>query len=426
MEWWLSGLWLVCGAVTLISALIGVQTWEHRRAARARTRFPIHNPPKGRVALFVPCKGADADFEDNLRRLFEQDHANYELTFIVESVDDAACPTIRRLISRYPTLQARLVIAGEATDCGQKVHNLLVGTERLGADVKILAFVDADVRPPRDWLRMLVQRLNHHGAATGYRRVLPKRQTLANWLLASMDSAVVAIMIPGRHHLVWGGSWAIRRDVFESSGLRDSWRGTLSDDLVASRVLAKIRKRVAFEPACIIPSPVDFTMAAMCSFMRRQFTIGRIYTPAAWTTSIVWNCLSQATFWGALVATAVGLWAGAEWTWQPASLLGALYSLHVCRAWLRQDASRFYLPDFQAELAPARRFDIWLGPLAALVCCLGLVSSMFGRRIVWKAIAYQVLPDGQVAHIDRGPRPIKHPALAGAADVESSPQKVAA
>jgi hypothetical protein len=73
--------------------------------------------------------------------------------------------------------------------------------------------------------------------------------------------------------------------------------------------------------------------------------------------------------------------------------------LHLIRAWLRQQATRFYLPQMQDQLASARRFDIWLGPLAGLACCAGLIASAFGRKIVWKNIAYEMRFGGQVRRI---------------------------
>ena len=181
-------------------------------------------------------------------------------------------------MTQYSSRQTKLVVAGLTTLSGQKVHNLLAATRQLGPQVEILTFVDADVRPPRDWLRVLTQRLNHFVAATGYRWCVPKRPTLANCIVASIDSSIVPIMFPSFHHKVWGGSWAIRRDVFEASGMAEAWQGTLSDDLVAANVLATLRHSVSLEPACILPTPIDMTMRSMFAFVRRQFMIGRYYS----------------------------------------------------------------------------------------------------------------------------------------------------
>ena len=279
MVWFVWGYWCLAALAAVAGFLLLLQTWEHSRFAHSRVwDFNFNFNPiisAGHIALVAPCKGADAEFEANLRPLFEQDHADYELVFAVESADDPACAPIRRLMARYPAQAARLVVAGLATDTGQKVHNLLAATENLSATVDIVAFVDADVRPPRDWLRLLTQRLNHFAAATGYRWCVPKRPTLANCIVASIDSSVVPIMFPGAHHIVWGGSWAIRRKAFEEFGLREAWRGTLSDDLVAANVLARFRSEVSLEPACILPTTLDMDMRSMFAFVRRQFMIGR-------------------------------------------------------------------------------------------------------------------------------------------------------
>ena len=126
-------------------------------------RTAEHHQPTGRVALFAPCKGLDIDLEANLRALLEQDYDDYEITFIVESTDDPACPAIRRAMATHSSVPARVVVAGRATDSGQKVHNLRVATEHLSRQIKYLAFVDSDARPRPQWLRSLVSRLDEPG-----------------------------------------------------------------------------------------------------------------------------------------------------------------------------------------------------------------------------------------------------------------------
>ncbi len=290
-------------------------------------------------------------------------------------------------------------MAGLAVESGQKVHNLLVATEHVPPHVNILAFADADIRPPRDWLRLLTQQLHRMVASTGYRRFVPKRPTLANLIVASIDTAVVPIMFPCIHHKVWGGSWAIRRDVFESGQMRDAWRGTLSDDLVASNVLARMKQPLALECACILPSPIDVDMRTMLAWVRRQFIIGRFYSPFLWATVATGQCFSQLVFWGSAAAAIVGLTSGATWTWQPAAVVGAMYGLQVFRGWLRQAASRIYLPNIQQALRSARLFDIWCGPVASAALCGALVGSAIGRCITWKNNVYEMSYGGQIRKI---------------------------
>ena len=146
--------WFSRGRHLFSAGLLTFQTFEHRRSRAAAYAARSGAHPHRHVALFVPCKGSDADLEANLRPLFEQDHASYELVFVVESDDDPACPPIRPVdaLSIPPSAAAGHGRPGDHS--GQKVHNLLAATEDLPPERRILAFADADIRPPRDWLRL--------------------------------------------------------------------------------------------------------------------------------------------------------------------------------------------------------------------------------------------------------------------------------
>jgi ceramide glucosyltransferase len=263
---------VLAGSAIIFSLLLALLTWEHCRYVRSCMRSIEKHQPTGRVALFAPCKGLDLDLESNLRALLEQDYDDYEITFVVESTDDPACEPIRRAMASHPWVPARVVVAGRATDTGQKVHNLRVATEHVSNRVKYLAFVDSDARPGPHWLRAMVSRLDDPGcgAVTGYRWFTPNRATLANALVYSMNCDILSLLTRSSHYLIWGGSWAIRRDVFDAMNLRNVWQGTLSDDLMASRLMRRSKLEVRFEPACVVASPLDQSLGHVMSFIRRQ------------------------------------------------------------------------------------------------------------------------------------------------------------
>ena len=401
MEWLSTGYWAAVAGASVFSMLLTWQAFEHRRYARSRSKTRLSSQRQRHIGLFVPCKGIDDDLEANLQPLFEQDHADYEVALIVESNDDPAVEIIRRVMHQYPGIPSRLIVAGLSTDSGQKVHNLLTATDNLPSNIEILVFVDADVRPPRDWLRRLTGRLHNIPVSTGYRCFVPKRNSFANLALSSINGAVVPIMFPGKHHLIWGGSWAITRELFDKSGLRDEWRGTLSDDLIATRVMARLGQKVAAEPMCILPSPLDVDMRGMLSFLRRQLIIGRCYVAVHWYALIFGCGLMQVLFWGSMAAVVWGMAQRAEWTWQPAVALGVLYVLHLGRAQLRHAAASFYLQDHGQEMKAVQWFDTWLGPIAGALGWIGLLASAFSRQIVWKGITYEMRPGGNIVNIVR-------------------------
>ena len=326
---WLVAYCVLVGLAVAQAVLMVLQTWEHRRFARSRFRALRRARPSGKAMVFAPCKGIDDDLEENLRRLFHQDYDDYEITFIVEDVSDPAYGRIRRLIADHRHVVCHLVIAGRAKESGQKVHNLRMATRQLRPEIEFLVFVDSDARPRREWLRGLIGRLADRGnrdvgAVTGYRWLVPTRPTPANHLLYGVNCGIAALFGPKGFYPIWGGSWAIRRTVFESIGLRQEWKGTLSDDLVASNVLRRNKLGVRFEPAGMVTSPTDGGLRQTFSFLRRQYLIGRFYTPRAWALGLASAALPNLAWWISLGAVIQGLAAGAA-VWLPAGgLRGAL------------------------------------------------------------------------------------------------------
>jgi ceramide glucosyltransferase len=389
----------------VFGVLLTIQCWECRRFVRGRLSNTARatRRRRRRVTLFAPCKGADLELEQNLQSLFQQDYDNYEVVFIVESEDDEAAATIRRVMDQNRNIPSRLVIAGRATESGQKVHNLRVATERLAANVEVLAFVDSDARPGPTWLSTMVAHLHDPGvgATTGYRWFVPQRQTPANLILYCINSAVAGLMGPHAYNLVWGGSWAIRREVFDTIALRAKWTGTLSDDLVASRVLNAAGLRIEFEPCCMAASPVDVTLAGMFEFTRRQYLIGRRYAPPRWRLALLAASLMQAAMWSCLIAALYGAATGSMFWWLPAIGFAALYALGIVRAWFRQDVGRRLCSAYAQRLAPASRFDIFAGPLVGIINWLGIVSALFGSCITWRGNRYRILPGGQIRLLSR-------------------------
>ena len=256
--------YLLLAATALVQGLlVAINVYEHRRRALVRQKKVPNYAPSGRVLVVSPCKGDDPELEPNLRAVLTQDYPDYEVAFVVEDAADPACAAIRRAMAVCPDTPARLVVAGRAEACGQKVHNLREATAELGDDIRHLAFFDSDGRPKPFWLRTAIYKhyLPRIGATTGYRWLVPQRPSIANHLAAAINCNVMAMLARDSHQLVWGGSWAIRRETFERLGIREAWQNTLSDDLVASRALDRAGLEVRFDPACVLVFAGRFHLA---------------------------------------------------------------------------------------------------------------------------------------------------------------------
>jgi len=386
------------------AVLMALATFENRRFARSCQHAPLSGVlPSQRIALIIPCKGEEINLAENLRHLFLQDHPNYSAFFVVESEKDPAVSTIQRLRGEYQQVPSQLVVAGHTINCGQKNHNLIQAIDGLDKKFNVMAFVDSDARPESDWLRSLVFGLDKPkvGATTGYRWMVPLRNSLPNLIVYAINSAAMALTGPGKHMLIWGGSWAIRREIYDAVGLRSAWMSTLCEDLVTTRALRSSGLGTSFSPRCVVKNEFDMNWSQAWEFLHRQFLLGRRYTVDLWMLALVSLGFFQLGLWGSLAVGTYLLATGDVIGWWGLAVFTFIYGLSCFRHWLRQDRGRTRFPDQWPRLRTAGAFDILLGPLTGLAHLIVLIGSAFYSSTRWRGIRYFLGPGGRVTFVGR-------------------------
>jgi hypothetical protein len=396
---------VLTGTALLWAVLLTVQAHEHKRyvgkSLRNRPRM-WHTPPG--VLVCVPCKGVDFDLALHLRAILTQDYPNYRVRYVVDSVDDPACAVIRQLMSTS-SVPCELLIAGNCIESGQKVHNLCHATAELPDDVEVLVFFDSDARPPVDTVARFVEHCCRGGleVVTGYRWLVPRRPSLANLTLASINAAVAGLMKRHGWNLIWGGSWAMSRELFLKTAVADAWRGTLSDDLVASRVMRRAGIDIVFEPGCMAASPIDVTWWEAAAFLRRQFLICRCYAPLWWWATVPLMVLQPfVLFGGFFLAWLLARNEHALWFW-PLIVSSTLYVLAILRSHWRQSNWINRVPGTAKTLRTTARFDNYAAPWSCLFAAGTMLMSAVGRSIMWRGIYYHIGPAGRVTLLGRVP-----------------------
>ena len=387
--------WVYCGLFTVLFAE-NRRFWKsHQRPAPQQVVYP-------RVSVIIPCKGVDFRLRENLQAILLQDHPNYEVTFVVERGDDTAVPLIRQLQQENSCLKTQLIIAGRAADRGQKVHNLLAATEKLTNDISILVFADSDASPGTAWLRWLVSSIGRKklGAKTGYRWMVPQRNNLPTLIAVTVNNTCASMMGRGKRNLIWGGSWAIHRRIFDGVGLEQAWSRSLSDDLVAARALRNAELEIEFEPQCVCTTPVSFDWNTLIEFMRRQFLITRIYAPVWWSLTLAVTAITQAGFWGGLVGGMMLQFAGnpiGKWLVLSSMLL---YAVGIIRGSIRQSIGRGNDSQWR-KYRVAQKFDLLAGPITGVATLTMLLLSAVGQRITWRGVRYHIARSGDTTLIGR-------------------------
>jgi cellulose synthase/poly-beta-1,6-N-acetylglucosamine synthase-like glycosyltransferase len=361
-----------------------------------------------RTVLIVPCKGLDLSFQQNITSFFEQDYDNYLLWFVVGDESDPAygelCQLKNRLSQSSKAQDVQVFVAGQGQTCSQKIHNLLYCYEKISDDIDVLAFADSDICIRSYWLRHLVYplRKTKHGAASGYRWFIPEKNNLASLALSATNAKVAQLLGNTHFNQAWGGSMAIRVEVFRELGLDKIWPKALSDDLSLSIAVKKAGLIVVFVPACLVASYEATTWRKLFEFARRQFLITRVSAPKTW-----WFGLGSGIF------SILGIWAGAglaiyAGTIQNenlplfAAVPAVFFVSQLIRAILRQRMAGKLLEHERRAMRAACAADILAFWLWSLLMLFLIISSAFGRTICWRGIRYKLLGPNEI--IVEGPQ----------------------
>ncbi len=381
----------------------------HYALAKYKRKRSWYRP---RTVLLVPCKGRDLAFQRNITSFFNQDYENYLLWFVVADESDPAygelCELKNKLSPGSKAQDVRVFVAGKSQSCSQKIHNLLYCYEKISDDVEILAFADSDVCVRSDWLSHIVYplRQSKNGASSGYRWFVPKKNNPASLALSAVNAKVAQLLGNSLFNQAWGGSMAIRVDVFRRVGLDKIWPKAVSDDLSLSRAVKKAGLQVAFVPACLVASYESATWAKLFEFGRRQFLITRISAPGTWWFGLCSSLYSVLGLWGGAGLAVYAAKIGDENTALFAAVPVLFFASQLARAILRQkmaDKLLKYERQVTSKACPERSrgeqramraacaadilfFWVWSLLLLSLI-----ISSAFGRVICWRGIRYKLL-----------------------------------
>jgi len=345
------------------------------------------------VSVFAPCRGLEDDSEENLAALFKQNYPAYEIVFVSDHADDPSLALIRKLIEDQPNrISSKIIVAGPATDCGQKVHNLRVAVPECDARSQAFVFVDTDARPQSHWLRSLVAPLSDEkiGAASGYRWFIPVNGGLASHLRSVWNASIASALGADRYkNFCWGGSTAIRRSTFENLDIADRWRGTVSDDFTLTRALQEAHLPIHFVPACLMPALDSCSMRELFEFTNRQLKITRVYASHLWKPVLIGSLLFCLVFFGGAILVIARARQNGSFA-VPLLLLSIIYFLGTLKAHIRMKAIVSLLPAYGRELRRGRIFHLFLWPFTSALYLWNALVAASSRRIKWRGITYEL------------------------------------
>jgi ceramide glucosyltransferase len=354
-----------------------------------------------KTAVICPCKGIEPGLERNLVSLCEFDHQNYEVFFVLASESDHAHSIVKRVAStsRVP---AHVVIAGKPENCSEKVNNLRLAVEQLAPEFEVLVFADSDGRPGKSWLHHLVAPLadSRIGATTTMRWFIPNNNGLATAFLAAWNASVVTMLGARQHNFCWGGGTAIRRVIFDQIGMNDVWQYSFSDDYSLTTMIERTGRQIVFLPECLTPSYVQSDFHGLLGFTTRQIKITKVYRQKVWAMAFASHTLYCLTLVLGVIC-AVQLTLASRPAFHVTTLLVLPMLLAAIRGALRVIGVTEALPSFRAQIMNQSWIYILLAVLVPFIYMLNFVTSLFGRRLRWRGIEYELISPEQTRVLSR-------------------------
>jgi ceramide glucosyltransferase len=375
----------------LVSLHGGIRFVRYLRSELVRD-YPEFTPF---ISVFVPCRGVDEGLKENVVAIFSQAYPSFEVVLVADRADDPALEIIedaRRSFTRSQDTQMRVVIAGSATDTGQKVHNLRTAVAEADPKSEVFVFVDTDAQPEKTWLQHLVRPLRDDrlGATTGYRWFVPSHGGFAAHLRSVWNASIAsALGAAEAKNFCWGGSTAIRRTSFAELRVTECWRGAVSDDFTLTNVLHRAGRPIKFVPQCLTPSYESCGLRELFEFTTRQLKITRTYAPHLWRAVLSGSVIFVLTVGGGIALIIARALSGLSFG-PPLLLLLVILLLGAMKSYLRLGVVAQVIPNVRIRSAGMTLAHVVLWPLASLLYLFNSLAAAGSRRISWRGITYEL------------------------------------
>src|SRR6266446_6939109 len=380
--------------LALLQVLMGAYLIWHALQWLGYVRRRLNSDPgfyAPKAAVLCPCKGVESGLERNLVSLTEFERQNYEIFFILASGSDPARSIIER-VAKNSRVKAHVLVAGPPSNCSEKVNNLRVAIEQLPPEFEVLVFTDSDGCPGKRWLHHLVSPLGDVGigATTTMRWLIPNRINPPTAILAAWNAPVVTMLSEKGKNFCWGGGTAIRRSIFEQSGVMEMWRNSVSDDYSLTRALQRNNHSIVFMPECLTLSYVETDLEGLLEFTNRQVLITRVYAERVWRLAAFTHLLYCTTLLLGVILILSDLLQQ-----RPAFHIVTLSFLPLLLSSIRSSVRLSGVTEALPAARPQIMGQAWIYILFPLfvpfLYLANFVNSLVTRKIRWRGMAYELI-----------------------------------
>lgn len=377
-------------------------TWHMLIDYYRRTRVtPALGGPCPNVTVILCLRGADPSLDACLAGLLNQDFPRYQVHIVVDSSEDRAYGKVHEILARgtRPEVQVHVdVLEKHCATCSLKVCAQLQAVSKLASNTDVVVLIDADSIPAPDWLRAMVLPFADVkvGATTGIRWFAPVDGGWGSLIRHIFNAGSYPQMFAFDH--AWGGSVAIRADVFRKSTLKERWCKAFCEDAAVAAPVREMGLKFVWVPAATNTNQESISFRHSLRFIQRQLVCTRL-DHVDWPVLLACNMYNVFSLVG--LAAMAGVSAYLErWDW--AGVAGGLIGLFVVAMFVAMNLAEFVIRrNYRVRGVPVPPY-VWTWKMlpaflfTQAFCMFALWRAHRMRRVAWRGIQYQIDGPGNI------------------------------
>ena len=363
-----------------------------------------------KVMVLLALRGGDPFLRRCLEGLLSQDYSPYAVRIVVDHPDDPALKMVQEMFTEHATHSSAgtqdvelLIVSRHRDTCALKCNSLLEAVERLDVDVEVVVTLDADTNPYPTWLVELIEPLSDDRfvAASGMRWYFPPKSNAGTLVRYLWNAAAFVQMY--FYRIPWGGSLAMRRELFSQHNLAERWGHALTDDVSLFSIAKKSGKRIAYVPSVLMANHETCRLPPFFYWVRRQMLYVKLYHPS-WS-AVLGQCLLISVPQIVLIALMFGTAAMGKWyefsllagtfVFYWISVLGTLYPMEsAIRQLMKHTNTTLERPSW--GMITTMMLAV---PLTQAVYTAAVVSLFGLKKVEWRGVWYEIGKDKTVTLI---------------------------
>lgn len=349
------------------------------------------------AAVIMSVRGCDPSLRGSLAGILNQQYEDYQVHLVVDHRTDLAWNFVHDIKSEFDKRDLLTIheMCEPSETCSLKCHAIVQALEKVPEQARFIAFLDADVTPHPTWLAELTGPLVDPsvGGVTGNQWFEPERPAGPGSLTRSLWNG--GALVPTIYFSnPWAGSFAMRSEDMDASGLRKIWSRSVVDDGPIHKAINGIGLRIVFAPSLIMVNKEPCTISYVNRWVTRMLTWSRLYEKTFFLSiihAVFSNFVMLLNFAILVVALSAGhqLAIGASLLALVASGLLSTFAFVLTRRCVARSCQ--LRGDYLPPLGIGRFMSVlFLIAVAHIVYGVSCARAAMLKKIKWREIIYEV------------------------------------